>query len=337
MAISVANSLNIPAIKSLMYAGVNNVVDLMKRLGVTALDSDLAHDIAVCTWTQTATAAQLKASGYTQCDPTKLNYESDFGPSLALGTATIPLVQMVGGYQTFADNGVRVPQHSILAIYDNYGRQLYGYDENNPGGTQVISPQVDYLLTSMLSNNDNRQYEFGLRNGTIISTLTVNNMTGYSTYAGSSNDPNHQVAAKTGTTTNNVDNWTIGYSPQLVVGVWSGNADGNGDPMSSNIIGITGAAPIWRDVMEYASGRSLLDMSTDLHYSIGSFTVPSGVTKATVSSTTGLLGTGTTDWMITGEQPQQTGICNTTNNNGNGNNNNNTTTTNTTGCTQTTG
>src|SRR5258707_4481381 len=64
---------------------------------------------------------------------------------------------------------------------------------------------------------------------------------------------NPQVAAKTGTTDSFKDNWTIGYTPDVVVGVWSGNADDTA--MDNHVVGITGAAPIWHDVIERVSGR----------------------------------------------------------------------------------
>src|SRR5205823_12028126 len=72
----------------------------------------------------------------------------------------------------------------------------------------------------------------------------------------------HQVAAKTGTSDNFKDNWTMGYTPNVVVGVWAGNATG-GDQME-NITGISGAAPIWRSVIEYASGRPCADIDPEI-------------------------------------------------------------------------
>lgn len=295
--ISLANSFNIPAIKTLMFAGFDDVVTMARRLGITALDTDLAI--------------------YNDNHPNaQNNLDQLFGPSLALGTPGIPLYQMVGAYQTFADNGLRVPYHNILDIYDNYGHNLYHYDPTHPNATRVLSPQITYMLNSMLSDNNARQYEFAG-----LPTLTMYDESG---------DP--PVAAKTGTTDSFVDNWTIGYTTGVVVGVWSGNADGN-DPME-NVIGITGAGPIWHDIIEYASGYSKLGMTPDLHYPADPFPRPDGVIKASVNPTNGLQGSGVTDWMLVNEQPQQSGLpaptCDPNNPNpdpncpplgGNGNNN----------------
>lgn len=264
--ISLANSFNIPAIKTLMFAGVDNVVDMARRLGITAIDRDLA----------------VSYPGETPLQA--------YGPSFALGTAEIPLYQMVGAYQAFADNGIHVPYHNILDIYDNYGHDLYHFDPTHPGGVQVLSPQITFMLNAMLSDNIARQYEFAG-----LPTLTMQDEPG---------DP--PVAAKTGTTDSFIDNWTIGYTSSVVVGVWSGNADGN-DPME-NVIGITGAGPIWHDIIEYASGYSKLGMTPDIHYPANPFPQPSGVIRSSVNPINGLRGSGVTDWMLVNEQPQQSGL-----------------------------
>ncbi len=271
--ISLSNSFNIPAVKALMFAGFNNVVDMARRLGITALDDDVAT--------------------YNSLHPKAPNTLPQlFGPSLALGTPGIPLYQMVGAYQVFADNGQHVPYHNILNIYDNYGHDLYHYDTAHPQSIQVLSPQIAYLLNSMLSDNAARQrYEFGG-----IDTLTMGPWA-----------PDRPVAAKTGTTDGNLDNWTIGYSSSVVVGVWAGNADGN-DQMTG-VIGVTGAGPIWHDVITYLSGQTQLGMHTDHVYPTDPFPIPSGVVQSNVSSSTGLEGSGDYDWMIQGEQPQQAGIA----------------------------
>ena len=267
---SLANSFNVPAVKALMFAGFDNVVNMARRFGITDLDTDLAI--------------------YNNQHPGAPNtLDQLFGPSLALGTPGISLLQMVGAYQVFADNGQRVPAHNILDIWDNYGHDLYHYDPTHPNATSVISPQIAFLINSMLSDNQARHYEFAG-----VDTLTMGPW-----------QPDRPVAAKTGTTDRNLDNWTLGYTSSIVVGAWAGNADGN-DPMYG-VIGITGAGPIWQDVIEYASGRPQLGMHSDLNYPTEPFPVPSGVVQATVSSTNGLQGSGATDWMISGEQPQQSG------------------------------
>jgi membrane peptidoglycan carboxypeptidase len=281
--IALANSYNVPAVKALMYAGITNVVNTLRRVGITAIDSDLARFFPGQTMWQA------------------------FGPTLTLGTAEIPLIQMTDAYQTFANNGVHVPYHNILDIWDNYGHNLYHYDPSHPNGSRVFSEQINFLMTNMLSDNYARRYEFQGLN-----TLTMEDWN------------NQPVAAKTGTTDDFKDNWTLGYTSNVVVGVWSGNADGA--PMAQHVIGITGAGPIWHDVIEYASGRPLLGMHTDLNLPPDPFPQPSGVVQASVNTYNGLQGSGVTDWMIDGEQPQQAGTppaCPQGGNGGNGNGNGN--------------
>ncbi len=272
--ISLANSFNIPAIKTLMFAGFDDVVTMARRLGVTALDTDLANYNA---W---ALAHNRVTNNLNQL----------FGPSLALGTAGIPVYQMVDAYQTFADNGIHVPYHNILDIYDNYGHNLYHYDPTHPNGVQVLSPQIAFILNSMLSDNPARHYEF-----TGINTLTM------APWA-----PARPVAAKTGTTDGFVDNWTIGYTSSIVVGVWSGNA--NNARMANGVIGVSGAGPIWHDIITYASGESQLGMTPDTAYPTDPFPQPDGVIQASVNPTNGLQGSGVTDWMLVNEAPQQSGL-----------------------------
>ena len=264
--ISLANSFNIPAIKALMFAGIDDVVTMAKRLGITAID----HNIAMYYPGETPLQA--------------------YGPSFALGTAGIPVYQMVGAYQTFADNGVHVPYHNILDIYDNYGHNLYHYDPTHPNGAQVLSPQIAFLINNMLSDNEARHFEF-----TGINTLTM------APWA-----PARPVAAKTGTTDSFKDNWTIGYTSSIVVGVWSGNA--NNAAMAQGVIGVSGAGPIWHDIITYASGESQLGMTPSTVYPTDPFLPPDGVIQAEVNPFNGLQGTGVTDWMLVNEQPQQSGM-----------------------------
>jgi membrane peptidoglycan carboxypeptidase len=295
--LDIANSFNIPAIKAFEYAGLDNVVNMARRLGVTAIDEDVAM--------------------YNQSHKTNVGLSQAFGPALALGTAGVPLLQMVGAYQVFANQGVHIPPKSILDIWDNYGHHLYHFDPTHPGGVQVISPQIAYLMTSILSDEPARAIEFS--GDHVLSMYDWQQADGQK----------HEVAAKTGTTDNFVDNWTLGYTPDVVVGVWSGNADNS--PFVGNVVGITGAAPIWHSVIERASGACNVDGAGipcgKYHSSFTqqTFIMPPGVSQQAVSKLNGLKGTGITDWMLDSDVPQQTGFPkdNTGNGNGNGNNNGN--------------
>jgi membrane peptidoglycan carboxypeptidase len=275
---ALANSRNVPAVKTLLYAGIGNVINMAQRFGITTVSQ-----------------------------------KHDSNLSFALGTSGIPLIQMVGAYQVFADNGVRVPPKSILDIWDNYGHHLYHYDPTHPGGIQVISPQVAFLMTSVLSDEEARRNEFWPDHDL--------SFWGNVGFADLPNPGYPNVAAKTGTTEDFRDNWTIGYTSGVVVGVWGGNADNS--PMTTNVVGITGAAPIWHSVITYLSGmcNSANDgipcPHTNLTFQPQTFTPPPGVTKQCVSTANGLAssgGGGTCDYMLDGEYPGASGVTNVNNN-----------------------
>jgi len=156
----------------------------------------------------------------------------DYGLSLTLGGGDVSLIEMTGAFSVFANGGQRVPPVAILKIVDHEGEVVYEY-EPQPG-EQIIRAEHAYLISSILSDNVARSWMFGPN-----STLNLS----------------FPVAAKTGTTNDFRDNWTLGYTPDLVTGVWVGNADYT--PMT-NTTGLSGAAPIWSQFMEaavpYASG-----------------------------------------------------------------------------------
>jgi penicillin-binding protein 1C len=196
---ALANSYNIPAVKTLQYVGIYNnpgtqgedgLVAFAQRLGVTSLRRD------------------------------------DYGLSLTLGGGEIPLLEMTGAYAVMANGGRRIPPVAITRIEDYQGNLVYQYDP--PAGEQVIRPEHAYLISSILSDNQARIPAFGQN--------SVLNLP-------------FQVAVKTGTTNDYRDNWTIGYTPDVVVGTWVGNADYT--PMQGTS-GLTGAAPIWASFMQTA-------------------------------------------------------------------------------------
>ncbi len=119
-----------------------------------------------------------------------------------------------------------MPPVAILKITDFAGKIIYEYKPQ--AGEQVIRAEHAYLISSILSDNEARSFTFG-RNSRLNLSFPV--------------------AAKTGTTNDIRDNWTMGYTPDLVTGVWVGNADYT--PMVSSS-GLSGAAPIWSQFMEFA-------------------------------------------------------------------------------------
>src|SRR3990167_9955370 len=193
--IALANSINIPAIKTLSKIGIQKMIDLGKKMGIT-------------TW----------------------NNPENYGLAITLGAAETKMTDMATVYGVLANGGYKVNLNPILKITDSKGNVLE--EKNNPpaGGekTQIIDPGVAFIISNILADNAARAMEFGTN-----SPLNI---------------PNHNVSVKTGTSDNKRDNWTIGYTPDFVVAAWVGNNDNS--PMSQYLAsGITGAAPIWHDIM----------------------------------------------------------------------------------------
>lgn len=157
---------------------------------------------------------------------TTLDRSADYGLSLTLGGGDVTLLEMTGAYAVFANGGRYVPPVAILRIEDSAGNVLQEYRPQS--GEQVITPQHAYLITDILSDNQARAPMFGEN-----SVLRLS----------------RPAAAKTGTTDDYRDAWTVGYTPELVAGVWVGNADNT--PMKS-LAGSRGAGPIWHNFMEKA-------------------------------------------------------------------------------------
>ena len=150
----------------------------------------------------------------------------DYGLSLTLGGGEVTLLEMTGAFATFANSGRRIPPVAISRITDYNGELVYEHQPTT--GEQVVREEHAYLISDILSDNEARSPAFG-RNSVLRLPF--------------------QAAAKTGTTNDFRDNWTLGYTPDLAVGVWVGNADYT--PMQ-NTSGLTGAAPIWSEFMQWA-------------------------------------------------------------------------------------
>ncbi len=150
----------------------------------------------------------------------------DYGLSLALGGGEVTLLEMTNVFATFANNGLQIPPIAITKIVDHLGNVVY--ENQQPDGKQVIRSEFAYLMSSILSDNQARTPMFGAN--------SVLNLP-------------FQAAAKTGTTNDYRDNWTVGYTPDIAIGVWVGNADYT--PMQ-NTSGLSGAAPIWAEAMKMA-------------------------------------------------------------------------------------
>lgn len=191
---ALAGSLNIPAVKTLYLAGVDNVLDLAERLGYSTLSD-----------------------------------RSRFGLSLVLGGGEVKLLEHAAAFQAFARDGVYSPPSPILRVEDPRGQVLYSFE---PSPESVLPQNVARQITSILSDNTSRSFIFGS-----ASPLTLGD---------------RPVAAKTGTTNDWRDGWTIGYTPSLVVGVWAGN--NSNKTMSRGADGVLVAAPIWNAFMKRVLG-----------------------------------------------------------------------------------
>ncbi|HOT91609.1 MAG TPA: transglycosylase domain-containing protein [Anaerolineae bacterium] len=256
---ALARSLNIPAVEAMSIAGIDNVLRTAHKMGITTLDKSLQH----------------------------------YGLSLTLGGGEVKLIDMVYAFTVFANNGVMygepVPESeqrpnfrelnpvAILRVEDRNGKVLYQYDQ--PQSRQVLEPRLAYLITDILSDRQARIAGFGSPNAMELSN-------------------NRPAAAKTGTTNNFTDNWAVGYTPQIAIGVWQGNK--NADDFMINTPGARGAAYIWHALMEYA----LKDEP------IVPFTRPEGLVEVTVCAVSGLKPNGhcptRTELMIPGTEPTET-------------------------------
>ena len=190
---ALARSLNIPAVKTLYLAGIENSVQM-------------AHDLGITT----------------------LNNPDSYGLSLVLGTGEVKLLDMVSAFGVFANEGKRNLTASILKIEDCNGEIIREFEDNPK---QVLDIEVARNITSILSDNAARTPTFGSRSALYLK--------------------DRPVAAKTGTTSDYKDGWTVGYTPSLVAGAWAGN--NNGDEMK-RAGGISAAAPIWNDFMTRVLG-----------------------------------------------------------------------------------
>lgn len=249
---SIGNSLNIPAVKALQFAGVQQTIDTAHDMGIKGLN---------------------RGTGW-------------YGLSLTLGGGEVTLLDMTNAYSTFANQGVEVDANPILAIEDPQGRIIDcngAYRTGNgcsstpvrtygDGKGRVLDPRLTYMMSSILSDNRARTMEFGPNSPLKLSFTS---------------------AAKTGTTDDNRDSWTLGYTPDLAVGVWVGNS--NNDRMAA-VTGAIGAAVIWHNMMEsFYDKPEFVDLlrgdDGKLH---PEFVQPSGLVRDSACSNKGTV----TDWFL---------------------------------------
>lgn len=232
---ALACSYNVPAVAVMSWAGVRNVLDTAHRIGINTLRNEF------------------------------------YGLSLTLGGGEITLLDQTYAYGVFANAGVMAGEPvlaknqisgfreldpvAILRVEDAQGNLLYEYKE--PRSKQVLSPQLAYLISDILADNNARSYALGPNSALNLS---------------------RPAAAKTGTTENFHDAWTVGYTPDIVVGVWVGNSDNEAMELLPASLA---AGPIYHDIMEYLF-KSMPEVD---------FQEPTGLERVIVDAQSGLLPT----------------------------------------------
>lgn len=156
---------------------------------------------------------------------------SYYGLSITLGGGEVSLLELTNAYATIANNGKYVPYNPILEIIAPGNNRIYQLDRRKTPeqAPQVVRAEYAYLITHILSDNKARALIFGLNNPLVLPELD-----------------NRPVAAKTGTSEDARDLWTVGYTTDVVVGVWVGRTD---NQPTRGLDGISSAALIWHDFM----------------------------------------------------------------------------------------
>lgn len=189
---AIAQSLNVPAVKTLYLAGIDDSIKTAEAMGITTLT-----------------------------EPER------YGLSLVLGGAEVSLLDITSAYGVFAAEGIRHPAAAVLKVETNKGVIL---EEKIDAAAAALDTEIARVISSILSDNDSRVPVFSPRSSLYFS--------------------DRKVAAKTGTTQDYRDAWTIGYTPSIVAGVWVGNS--NNAPMNQRGLSVMVAGPLWHKFMASA-------------------------------------------------------------------------------------
>jgi penicillin-binding protein 1C len=250
---ALANSLNIPAVKAVEFAGgAEAIVAMARRMGIK-------HELS--------------------------QPPEDYGLSIALGSGDVWPLELTNAYATIANMGKYVPVTPILKITDSEDNVLYELDRDNTlnQAEQAIRPAIAYQLISILTDNESRAMIFTRQNlfGQTQQTL------------------GRPTAAKSGTTNDFRDIWTMGFTTDVAIGVWVGNT--RNDPLAE-IDGIQGAGPIWSQLMIDMHSRpefTKLLLGPDGQPVPPQFPRPASIVDGVVCEATG--GLPTDDWSNRGE------------------------------------
>jgi 1A family penicillin-binding protein len=239
---ALANSYNVPAIKTLHYVTVPRLVSSAQRFGITTFS-----------------------------DPDR------YGLALTLGGGEVKLVELTGAYAVLANEGKRAPVTPFSRILDGQGNVIFDAQKEKLAAQTVVDARYAYLITSVLSDNKARTPAFGQNSPLKLCIDGTSTCT--------KPEEIRPTAVKTGTTNDFRDNWTLGYTPELVVGVWVGNPR---NEEMKNVTGISGAAPIWHNVMARIYAEREPFKSVAAH----PFRIPAGLVQAKVCLPSGVLASG---------------------------------------------
>lgn len=236
---ALGNSYNIPAVRVLALNRIDNFVEFAKRMGLSTLT-----------------------------DP------SNYGLSLTLGGGEVRPYDMAIAFGVFANYGIKAPLVSILKVEDWRGKVYEETKVNEIEGDRVLSTEVSFLISHILSDNNARSQAFG--------ESSFLNVRGHP-----------EVSVKTGTTNDRRDNWTIGYTAHILAAAWVGNNDNT--PMSGGVSGVSGASPIWNRIIREALDKAEKGYFNKEDEGHAWPKQPEGVGGRSVCATTGLLPAGPED------------------------------------------
>jgi penicillin-binding protein 1C len=210
---SLGNSLNIPAVKALKIAGIDNMINLAEKMGISTFTD-----------------------------------RSRYGLALTLGGGETRLLELTAAYSVFPAKGIYRKPTPILEVQDASGNVIWKPAAEE---SQVLDPKVAFLISDILADDGARSDAFGA--GSLLKI------------------PNYTVSVKTGTTDDKRDNYALGFTPSIVVGVWVGN--NNNEKMNAYVAsGVSGASPIWHTIMA-AYLKSKKDEKFEVPKDVGKFEI----------------------------------------------------------------
>lgn len=228
---ALGSSLNVPAVKALQFDGVQTMMDKAKDMGIN------------------------------------FQYGADrYGLTLTLGGGEVRLLDLTNAYAVFDNLGKKVEPISFLKIV-KHGDTVYQFDPAKLSFKQVLSPEISYIITNILSDNNARLIAFARDNPLVL---------------------DRPAAAKTGTSNDFKDSWTVGYTPDFVAGVWVGNND---NAAMDGVAGSIGGGIIWHNFMTaiYKDSNLLKTIQIDNKPLRTDFERPGGVVEVEICAASGLL------------------------------------------------